>query len=176
MRLPLLRIASKPNGISPSGFSHGFLLGFLRGSVDPIDDRAIDDKSHRPQWAVVQAREESFCLEISDVNRIGQARAIAALDCSGSPFRREHSPQRAVIKIDRRNAAENIERSATVGQRAVQSLSLRIVATGGAVGKDVNALRRFSRRSIFQSKWNVLQSRRVSRALEGGDEGIVCFG
>jgi hypothetical protein len=65
-----LEAANKPNGISPSGFLHGFLRG---GSVDPIDDGAIDDESHRPQGAVVQAGEESLRLEIADVDRIGQA-------------------------------------------------------------------------------------------------------
>src|SRR5215469_7572282 len=97
------------------------------------------------------------------------------LECDICPLRREYPPQWTVVEVNCGDATEDIEWSAAVGERAVQALTLRIVASSGTVCEDVDALGGLSRRSIFEREGHVLERRRVSGALESGDKGIVCF-
>src|SRR5215467_7197880 len=97
------------------------------------------------------------------------------LDCGIRPLCREYPPQWTVVEVNRWDATEDIEWSAAVGERTVQALTLRIVASSRTVCEDVDALGGLSRRSVFERKGHVLERRRVSGALKSGDEGIVCF-
>jgi hypothetical protein len=75
-------------------------------SIDAIDHRTIHDETNRPEWLVVETREESFGLEVSDFNRVGQARAVAVLDRRVRPCRRKEPPQRTIVEIDGWNTAD----------------------------------------------------------------------
>ena len=41
------------------------------GSIDAIDNRTIDYKSHGPEFFVVETGEKPLCLEVCDLNRVG---------------------------------------------------------------------------------------------------------
>jgi hypothetical protein len=41
------------------------------GSIDAIDNRTIDDESDGSEFFVIEAGEESSCLKVCDLNRVG---------------------------------------------------------------------------------------------------------
>ena len=113
-------------------------------SIDAIDHRAVDDKADGSQLAIVNALDEALRCHVLNVDRVRQARAIAVLNGRIGPFGGEEPPHRAVVQVDGRNAAQNVQRSASIGQRAVEALTLRVVEARRAVRKDIDAFGRFA--------------------------------
>src|SRR5262249_4762582 len=64
---------------------------------------------------------------------VDHSRAPTAVDRLLGPFTDVHIPQRTIVRGDRGNSAQHIERTATIGEGAEQTLALRIVAAGGSV-------------------------------------------
>jgi hypothetical protein len=111
-------------------------------SEKPLNDRAVDDHTSRPELRPVQSGEKTVIDQGQNLEFLPELRPIPFEDGISCPLVHLSIPERTVIIGDRRDAAEDIVRPKSIGYGREETGALRILALQRPVDGDEDSFHR----------------------------------
>jgi len=139
------------------------------GSVEALDNWAVDRESRTPKWYSTGAGDQAVLHEGENLELFAHLTAEAVVDCIFGPFKQLSVPSRAVIQRDRRDSTQDVVGAVAISQIRRQALPLRIVAPSrlGAVRGNENSFDGAGE-AVIAAQMKLRHQRSEGVVLDGG--------